>query len=306
MIGFRFAASLVMLLLASMSAVACAQSADTLANARANHRTTLTIPLRQPNPAPRPPADIMSIVHYPSAVGQISGYLTRLPEDGVRYPAIIWISGGDTAIGDFWSPQPRDNDQSAAAFRNRGIIVFYPSLRGLNGNPGQIEGFFGELDDLVAATAWLKQQPGVDPNQVYLGGHSSGGTMVLLASEYAHAWAGVFAFGPVTDPRVYGQIAPVPIAANDEEGARLRAPIHWLASIRQPTLVIEGSGRGNIGELERLRAANSNSHVSFVSAGGCDHFSVLRRASDMIADAIIRKNIATLASDARFERLCRP
>jgi dipeptidyl aminopeptidase/acylaminoacyl peptidase len=305
MLKSRFLASLLLGCLIFGPVLACAEPTVTLAEARAGHRMLLTSQIRQLEPAPRPPAHAMSIVHYPSPAGQISGYLTQSPYDSGLHPAIIWVSGGDTAIGDFWSPQPRDNDQSAAAFRERGIVVFYPSFRGLNGNPGQVEGFFGELDDLVAATAWLKQQPGVDPDRVYLGGHSSGGTMVLLASEYANAWAGVFAFGPVTDPRMYGQIAPVPIAADDESGARLRAPIHWLASIRQPTMIIEGGGQGNVSELEMLQARNSNPLVSFVTAQGCNHFSVLRPASDLIAEAIVQHNVAGLTGDRRIDRLCR-
>lgn len=281
---------------------ACSEPTADLAGARAGHKVTVAAQVRQSEQPRKPPARIMSTVHYPSSVGAISGYLTRVPDDGRQHPAIVWVSGGDLAIGDFWSPKPRENDQSAAAFRERGVVTFYPSLRGLNGNPGHSEAFYGEVDDLVAATRWLKQQPGIDPARVYLGGHSTGGTLVLLAAEYADEWAGVFSFGPVADPRLYG--AMFAIDTKDSDGVKLRAPIHWLASVRKPTLVIEGSGRGNIVDLGEMKAASSNPQLHFVVGAGCDHFSVLRPASEVIAEAIGANSVDTLWTSDKFGKLC--
>lgn len=42
------------------------------------------------------------------------------------------------------------NDQSASAFRTKGIPMMFPSLRGGNDNPGVQESFFGEVDDVLA------------------------------------------------------------------------------------------------------------------------------------------------------------
>ncbi len=283
-------------------AAACSEPATDLTSARAGHKPIVAAEVRQSDPPPKPPAKLMSVVHYPSAVGAISGYLTPIPEDGQRHPAIVWVSGGDLAIGDFWSPKPRENDQSAAAFRERGVVTFYPSLRGLNGNPGHSEAFYGEVDDLVAATRWLKQQPGIDPARVYLGGHSTGGTLVLLASEYSDEWAGVFSFGPVIDPRLYGDMFP--IETKDKPGIKLRAPIHWLASVRKPTLVIEGSERGNIVDLNEMKAVSSNPQLHFVAGAGCDHFTILRPASEIIADAIHAGVVDALWTGEKFTNVC--
>ena len=281
-------------------------STQTLADARKGQDAMLTEEVRQDQPAPTPPANVLTMVSYPAAAGETSGYLTPAPTDGKRHPAIIWISGGDQSLGDFWSPQPADNDQSAAIFREKGLVVFYPSMRGLNGNPGKIEGFYGELDDIVAATKWLKQQPYVDPDRVYLGGHSSGGTLVLLASEYAADWAGVFSFGPVADMSIYHGSVPLPFDRNNEQAMRLRSPIHWLASIKRPTFIIEGNlkDQSNLPELQLLQAENRNENVHFVQGGGCDHFNVLRAGSEIIADAILANNVASLAQDKRFATLC--
>ena len=43
--------------------------------------------------------------------------------------------------------------------------MLFPSLRGGNQNPGVKEGFFGEVDDLLAAANFLAKQGFVDPNR---------------------------------------------------------------------------------------------------------------------------------------------
>jgi dienelactone hydrolase len=55
-----------------------------------------------------------------------------------------------------------------------------PALRGSNGNPGRNECLF---DVVIAAARFLRERPDVDPTGVYLGGHSTGGTLALLAAE---------------------------------------------------------------------------------------------------------------------------
>lgn len=282
-----------------------AQEEQSLADARRGVDAGIVETVKQDEPAPTPPASVLKMVQYPAANGPTSGYLTPASSDGKKHPAIIWVSGGDQSLGDFWSPQPDDNDQSAKVFRDAGLVVFYPSMRGLNGNPGRMEGFYGELDDLVAATNWLKQQPGVDPNQIYLGGHSTGGTLVLLASEYANAWAGVFAFGPVSDIAGYDGAVAVPIAPDNAQGVKLRSPIHWLNCVKHPTFVIEGAGQGNVSELRMMQAATDNPNLFFVSAADCDHFSVLKPVSTIIAKAIAEGKVADLTRKDGLTYQCR-
>ncbi|MCC2672844.1 MAG: hypothetical protein K0Q72_5316, partial [Armatimonadetes bacterium] len=161
---------------------------------------------RSGDPVEPPPPNVLRQVTYTSPAGQLAAYLSPAPQDGKRHPAIIWITGGDcNSIGDVWSPPEPGNDQTAGVFRAAGIVTMYPSLRGGNQNPGAKEGYYGEVDDVIAAARFLRSQPFVDPQRVYLGGHSTGGTLALLVAELTGDFRGVFAFGPVADVSAYDQ-----------------------------------------------------------------------------------------------------
>lgn len=296
----RFTLGFALALAACQSAPAPAQS-QSLADARKGHVTVLTEKVRADDALPTPPKGVLDLVHYTSPAGSIAGYLTPLPTDGAKHPAIIWISGGDNMIGDFWSPRPRSNDQSARAFHEAGIVTFYPSMRGGNGNPGYREGMYGEVDDILAAADWLAKQPGVDPARIYLGGHSTGGTLALLIAEIDPRFRATFAFGPVASPETYGDAFPVP-AAGDLE-TRLRAPGYWLDSIKSPVFVIEGEDNpGNIRSLDLMAGMTQNPNLHFNGVAGFNHFSVLAPVTELIAQRILadtgpKSNIAFSKQD---------
>lgn len=258
----------------------------TLADARAGHATKLTRKENDGAAPDKPPAGVYGLVKFNSPVGQLSAYLTPPPANGGKRPAVVWITGGDHAtIGDVWSPQPRDSDQSASQLRKAGIVMMFPSQRGGNDNPGFHEGMFGEVADISAAVDYLLTLDYVDPARVYLGGHSTGGTMALLVAESDARFRATFAFGPVTDPRGYGPDF-TPYNTKDRMEVGLRAPILWLDSLRSPTFVIEGESDGNGDEVQALARENKNRNAHFFIVKGRDHFSVLAPALDVIAKKI--------------------
>jgi hypothetical protein len=59
----------------------------------------------------------------------------------------------------------------------------FPVLRGGNDNQVPKESFLGEVQDVVAAAGHLEDLPYVDSDRIYLGGHSTGGTLALLVAE---------------------------------------------------------------------------------------------------------------------------
>ena len=158
--------------------------ASSLTKARKAFKTKLLRLESAQEAADIPPTAVFRIVRYNAPAGKLAAYLTPDPRDAKRHPAIIWIVGGDiNSIGDVWTERPASNDQTAAAYREAGIVMMFPSLRGGNDNPGVQEGFLGEIDDILAAADFLAVQTYVDPARIYLGGHSTGGTAALLAAE---------------------------------------------------------------------------------------------------------------------------
>lgn len=262
---------------------------QTLAQAREGFRTKLIKQESEDEAPGAPPLGVFKLVAYPSPAGNLAAYVSPDPGDGKKHPLVIWIVGGfSNSISEIaWAAgMPAENDQSAAAYRKAGIAMMYPSFRGGNNNPGHKEGFYGEVDDVLAAAAYAASLPWVDPARIYLGGHSTGGTLALLAAEAAPAgqFRAVMAFGPVEDVAGYGQ-DHLPFKVSDGKESRLRAPVEFLGAISAPTFVIEGA-EGNSASLEELRKRNRNPKIKFVLAKGQDHFSVLGPGNSLFASKI--------------------
>jgi hypothetical protein len=136
---------------------------QSFAKARKSFQTQLQRQEFSNDPVPNPPIAIARKVKFPSSAGQLSAYITlpppakpnnsTKPAAPAKSPAIVWLSGGfcNCIDGDFWKPAPRTNDQTASAFRKAGIITMYPARRGGNEKVGIKEGFYGEVDDVLAA-----------------------------------------------------------------------------------------------------------------------------------------------------------
>jgi dipeptidyl aminopeptidase/acylaminoacyl peptidase len=276
------------LLLMTVLLTGCQQA--TLKQSRSSFKTVIRQQNTPKEPLETAPAQIFRNIKYPTANGDLAAYLSPDPRNGKKNPAIIWITGGDcNSISDSWVPRTRSNDQSAAAFRQAGIITMFPSLRGGNNNPGNKEGFYGEVDDILAAVKYLEQQDYVDPQRIYLGGHSTGGTMVLLVAEYSDRFRGVFSFGPVSDVAVYGQDSGfLPFDVTNKQEIKLRSPVYWLSSINSPTWVFEGTNRGNIDDLRSMAKKTNNPLVHFIEAKNTDHFGILAPINEVIAKKILQ------------------
>jgi dipeptidyl aminopeptidase/acylaminoacyl peptidase len=263
--------------------------ANSLVEARKGFRTRLVAQRGEKEPVDPPPPAVFQLVKYDAPAGKLPAYLTPDPRDGKKHPAIVWITGGDcNSIGDVWSPQPANNDQTASAYRKAGLVMLFPSLRGGNDNPGPKEGFLGEVDDVLAAADFLAKQPDVDPARIYLGGHSTGGTLVLLVAECSDRFRAVFSFGPVEDVAGYGPRSGfLPFDTSNPREVRLRSPGYWLDSIRSPVFVFEGARDGNLDSLRAMARATTNPHVRFFPVRGATHFSVLAPVNRLIARKVL-------------------
>ena len=219
------------------------------------------------------------VVKYTSPAGELLAYLTDDPGDGEKHPAVLWVEGGfggpSSAV---WTPQPPDNDQSAAVFKHAGMVVMAPSFRGELDNPGRAENWYGETEDLLAALGHLREVPWVDPERVYLVGHSTGATHVLLAATATDSFRAAFAFGGRADLRDVGE-AGYEGQLFDQSNVtevRIRSPIHWAKHIKRPVYHFEGDQDYvmdvvNMGVYARRAGAPMQAHV----VPGGDHFTIL-------------------------------
>ena len=263
------------------------QEKGSLLQARAGFKSRFVNRSLDRDPVDEPPPEVFRKVTFESPAGELAAYLSPTTDDGQQRPAIIWITGGDcNSIGDVWSPAPPSNDQTAGAFRKAGIIMMFPSLRGGNQNPGTREGFLGEVDDVLASADYLARQPSVDPKRIYLGGHSTGGTLVLLVAECTDRFRAVFSFGPVSNVSGYDPMYLHFDTSNPKE-VELRSPGRWLGSIHGPTFVLEGTEQGNLSSLEAMARASTNPLVHFHPVKGADHFSVLAPTNALVAQKIL-------------------
>lgn len=139
-------------------------------------------PTRLDQPAPPTIDD-----HLPSAPTDVQVITYRsLPDDlalaawysrpsGLGpHPAIVYFHGDFTFEAD-------DHTQ-LRRFVEAGYAVMTPTLRGENGNPGELELLWGEVEDAAAAVRWVAARPEVDDTRIYALGHSIGGGIAALLS----------------------------------------------------------------------------------------------------------------------------
>lgn len=252
-------------------------------------KTLKTDNVKREQPVVPPPSSGLERVQYASPQGKNWAYVTPDPGDGKKHPAVVWAAGGfNFSIGpQFFEQGPEENDQSGARLRTGGIVVCHPSYRGTHDNPGSFEMLYGEVDDYLAAVDHVRKLPYVDPTRVYLAGHSTGGTLVLLAASLTNDYRAAFAFGPVAEAKHYGarEASFDPTAELEWE---MRAPIRYVGGIDRPTFIIEGSWSVNAAAVKELSDAAQSRHAPVVGflRGGMGHFDVLAPTLESIAKKI--------------------
>ncbi|HUC54276.1 MAG TPA: dienelactone hydrolase family protein [Candidatus Cybelea sp.] len=144
--------------------------------------------------AQSPPAPVE--VSFPSGSLVLHGFLYK-PEGNGPFPAVLWNHGSERRPG--WLPE------LAPIFLNHGYVFFIPHRRGQGRSPGEyvmdlleranqsggaharsrmlVELMEQHLQDQMAALAYLKGLPNVDPLRVAVAGCSFGGIQTVLLAE---------------------------------------------------------------------------------------------------------------------------
>jgi dienelactone hydrolase len=168
--------------------------------------------------------------------------------------------------------------------------MMFPSQRGGNDNPGRREGFYGEVDDILSATDHLAKLPYVDPKQIYLGGHSTGGTLVMVVGACTDRYRALFSLGPAAAAWQYGGDF-VYCDPKDEDEMRLRSPIYWMHCVTSPMFVFEGENGNWDGAIKAMADQNSNPSIQFFKIAGHDHFSVIAPLAEKLAAQIVKGQV---------------
>lgn len=247
----------------------------TLAQARKAHATKLL----SHGPSPQSydntmPAGVRQ-VYYQSAGRKLRAWVAAPAAPG-KHPAVLYAHGG-FCLG-------AEDFEHAQAFVQAGYMVLMPAWRGENGNPGQFEMLYGEVDDALAALDALAHAPSADPDRLYAAGHSVGGTLVLLLAERSPRLKKVGACGACANMRDIvertgrAQFDETPFDWRDPLECDLRSPGLHVADLKCPAAlyfgVQEGAYRYYAGEM-RDQAQALGKSVTVESFPGKSHLGAL-------------------------------
>jgi dipeptidyl aminopeptidase/acylaminoacyl peptidase len=229
------------------------------AAARAGFKTRLV----RKGPAPQrwqpvtPPEGVLA-VEYRSGGLKFRAWTHRPADDSKRHPAVLYLHGG-------WAFGEDDWDQ-AKPLRDAGFVVMAPLLRGENGQPGGFSTFYDEIDDVLAAAEHLAGLGWVDPERLYVAGHSAGGTLALLAAMASGRFRAAASVSGSPDRVAFvrsGYEDAVPFDKADLREFRVRSPVAYATSFKCPARLYYGSEEGYF-DAETRRTA------MLAKAGGLD------------------------------------
>ena len=251
---------------------------STLAEARSKFATQLIKKGPSPqavspdefNPTKQPKG--VSQVLYSSCGRKLKAWVSVNPNDGKKRPAVLFLHGGFGFSESDW--------KDAATFEKAGFVVMVPLLRGENGNPGDFEMFCGEVDDAIAAGVFLKKLSYVDSTNVFVAGHSAGGTLAQLVSMMSGEFRAAASFSGAPDQQAFCHdwADIVPFDLNNAEEIRIRSPLQFPASVRCPLFLYAGIvEKSYVQENQSLATAaqKTGRPVTFTMVAG-DHFTALK------------------------------
>lgn len=174
------------------------------------------------------------LVAFRSDTLKLKGLInTRNIDSLAKKPVIVYLHGG-FALG-------YDEVERTNPFTEAGYIVFAPTYRGENGNPGHLELFMGEVKDAKAAIHWISQQHYVDPNNIYLFGWSVGGGISLNLSlhddipiKISGSSAGIYDYDLIKAWATEDEMIIFPYDYKDSLENYFRLPIYNLGNMVRP------------------------------------------------------------------------
>jgi dienelactone hydrolase len=209
------------------------------AKARRSFRTKLVQKISSPQTVPMPDAPVdVTVAEFPSGDLRLKAWI-NVPDKPAKkkIPAVIFLHGGFGFIKSHW--------EQAESYRKAGFIVMMPILRGENGQAGNFSLLYDETGDVLAAADYLARQPFVDQQNIFVAGHSIGGTLTMLAAQASKKFRAAAAFSGSPDQKLLLQFGfpkdKIPFDQTDPRELQMRSPLAYAASFKVPTRIYYGS-----------------------------------------------------------------
>ena len=212
--------------------VGCSKTVKTvdtdLVTARQGFETSLRVSAEAPDSKgdALPPSGV-NVVTYQSSNYDLKAFQPPTPEGDEKRPAVVFLHSGFALWEEDW--------EYAQPYLDAGFVVIMPSTRGDCGNPGVFEAFFGEVDDVVAAGEYAQSLPYVNPDQVFVAGHSAGGVLALLSVMRPSPYRAAASIDPSLDMEEWAVSNPpeyVVFDRYDPQEVLLRNPLAFIGSIQ--------------------------------------------------------------------------
>lgn len=197
--------------------------------ARKGFETNLTKRIEAPQEFDENAPEGVKVIEYESGDRKLTGWLV-LPDREPPFPAIVYAHDGFALNrGDYDNVKP---------FVDRGFAVLLPSFRGENGNPGDFEMCYGEVDDLVNAIEYMASRKKVDPKSIFGVGFGVGATNVMLAAELSSNLRKVAVCGGRPDMAADGTAYENAPFQRTENELIMRSPGRFHADLKSPMLLL--------------------------------------------------------------------
>jgi dipeptidyl aminopeptidase/acylaminoacyl peptidase len=198
------------------------------------------------------PSSSLQSVTFPASDGQLVQGWIGVPGEQGPFPTILHIHGGPfSAATDAFDPETQSWLEHGFAFMSinyRGSTTFGRDFQmQILGRPG-----YWEVEDIVAARAWLLEEGISQSDQVFVTGWSYGGYLTLQAlGTYPTLWAGGMAGAAIVDwsmqyedtPDTFKAYTALLFGGIPEQKAEQysqSSPLTFLHQLTAPTLIIQG------------------------------------------------------------------
>lgn len=176
-------------------------------------------------------------VVYSSGNLRLKAWMSK-PGSKTKYQAVLFLHPGFDLGPDVW--------EFTRPLREAGYVVLIPTMRGENGQHGIFTMYYDEVSDVISAADYLRSQPDVDPEHVYVAGYSVGGTLSLLATEVYDRFRAAASISGTPDLGPYlkyarGAKENAPFDTSNPQEVQIRSALAYASSMKCPIRIYYGA-----------------------------------------------------------------